>query len=470
MMIKLHNSLSRKKEIFKPITEGIVKMYACGPTVYDYAHIGNFRTYIMEDVLRRILKYNDLSVLYVQNITDVGHLVGDGDTGEDKMEKGAKAAGKTAWEIAKFFTEEYLKDSHKLNILDPNVSARATDHIADQIAMVKKLEELGFAYKISDGIYFDTSKSKNYGEIAQLDKEGLREGARVEKNPEKRNETDFALWKFSPKDKKRQMEWNSPWGVGFPGWHIECSAMSTKYLGETFDVHAGGVDLLPVHHTNEIAQNEAVFGHKTINYWVHGAFLLVNGGRMGKSLGNAYTLVDLEKRGFDPLVFRYFVFSASYRQPLNFTWQAMEGASRSYENIIQKISDILEEPLTVDKNYLAIEYVNKFKELINNDMALPEALSILWEIIKDKAVPNKIKINTIANFDEVLGLSLIEKAVTKKGEGFNIPEEVIALSKERELARSNKDWKKSDEIRKKIIDMGFEIKDTDAGTKVSLIK
>ncbi|KKQ81946.1 MAG: Cysteine-tRNA ligase [Parcubacteria group bacterium GW2011_GWF2_38_76] len=469
-MIKLHNSLSRKKEIFKPITEGIVKMYACGPTVYDYAHIGNFRTYIMEDVLRRILKYNDLSVLYVQNITDVGHLVGDGDTGEDKMEKGAKAAGKTAWEIAKFFTEEYLKDSHKLNILDPNVSARATDHIADQIAMVKKLEELGFAYKISDGIYFDTSKSKNYGEIAQLDKEGLREGARVEKNPEKRNETDFALWKFSPKDKKRQMEWNSPWGVGFPGWHIECSAMSTKYLGETFDVHAGGVDLLPVHHTNEIAQNEAVFGHKTINYWVHGAFLLVNGGRMGKSLGNAYTLVDLEKRGFDPLVFRYFVFSASYRQPLNFTWQAMEGASRSYENIIQKISDILEEPLTVDKNYLAIEYVNKFKELINNDMALPEALSILWEIIKDKAVPNKIKINTIANFDEVLGLSLIEKAVTKKGEGFNIPEEVIALSKERELARSNKDWKKSDEIRKKIIDMGFEIKDTDAGTKVSLIK
>ncbi|HRY62268.1 MAG TPA: cysteine--tRNA ligase [Candidatus Paceibacterota bacterium] len=466
-MIKLYNSLTRKKEVFNPIATGSVKMYACGPTVYDRAHIGNFRTYIMEDVLRRMLKYNGLNVLYAQNITDVGHLVGDGDEGEDKMEKGARAAGKTAWEIAKFFTEEYFKDSRRLNIADPNVSARATDHIKEQIEMVKKLEELGFAYKTSDGIYFDTSKSTNYGEIARLDKEGLKEGARVEKNPEKRNDTDFALWKFSPKDKKRQMEWDSPWGVGFPGWHIECSAMSTKYLGEPFDIHAGAMDLLPVHHTNEIAQNEAVFGHKTVNYWIHGAFLLVNGGRMGKSLGNAYTLSDLEQRGFDPLAFRYFTFNAGYRQPLNFTWQALEGSAKAYENLIQKISDLMPDNPGINTKNINEEYAVKFKNLVSDDMSMPEALSLVWEMMKDKNIPNDIKLNTITKFDEVLGLSLTEKAEELKNKTSNIPEQVKILISERETARLNKEWKRSDEIRAQILKMGFEIKDTGEGTKIT---
>lgn len=465
-MIKLYNSLTRKKEVFEPIKPGIAKMYACGPTVYDNAHIGNFRTYIMEDVLRRVLSYNDLSVLYVQNITDVGHLVGDGDSGEDKMEKGAKAVGKTAWEIAKFFTENYFKDSHKLNILDPNVSAKATDHIKEQIKMVKRLEESNFTYITSDGVYFDTSKLKNYGEIARIDKEGLREGARIEINPEKRNETDFALWKFSPKNKQRQMEWESPWGIGFPGWHIECSAMSIKYLGEPFDIHAGAMDLLPVHHTNEIAQNEAAFGHKTVNYWIHGAFLLVNGGRMGKSLGNAYTLTDLEKRGFDPLAFRYFVFSANYKQPLNFTWQALEGSATAYENLIQKTSDLITPPLQIDKDNVANEYDVKFKNLVSDDMSMPEALSLVWEMMKNKEIPEKIKLNTIAKFDDVLGLSIIEKSLIQKSKELNVPEEILCLAAERDLARNNKDWKKSDEIRKQILELGFEVKDTDSGAKI----
>lgn len=469
-MIKLFNSLSHKKEIFSPINAGAVKMYSCGPTVYLTAHIGNLRTYIAGDVLRRVLKYNGLSVVHVQNITDVGHLVGDGDVGEDKIEKTAKAEGKTAWEIAKFFTEEYFRDCHELNIVDPNVSARATDHIKEQINMVKQLEGLGFAYKTSDGVYFDTSKSKNYGQIAHLDIEGLREGARVEKNLEKKNETDFALWKFSPKDKKRQMEWDSPWGVGFPGWHIECSAMSIKYLGEPFDIHSGATDLLPVHHANEIAQNEAVYGHKTVNYWVHSAFLLVNGGRMGKSLGNAYTLDDIKKRGFDPLAFRYFSFSAGYRQPLNFTWQALQGSAKAYENLIQRICDILETPNTADKNSLSNEYADKFEGLVSNDMSMPEAIALLWEMMKDKNIPNQIKINTVAKFDEVLGLSLIEKAGLLKKREANIPATATALSNERNAARADKDWKRSDEIRKKILDLGFEVKDTDTGTKIIPIK
>jgi cysteinyl-tRNA synthetase len=465
-MIKLYNSLTQKKEVFTPIISKTARMYACGPTVYSTAHIGNFRTFITGDLIRRILKYNDLNVLYVQNITDVGHLVGDGDDGEDKMEKGARAAGKTAWEIAKMFTEEYFKDSHKLNILDPNVSPRATDHIKEQIKMVKKLEELGFAYKTKDGIYFDTSKLKNYGEIARLDKEGLREGARIEINPEKKNETDFALWKLSSKDKQRQMEWESPWGKGFPGWHIECSAMSIKYLGEPFDVHVGGIDHLPVHHTNEIAQNEATFGHKTVNYWVHGAFLLVNGGRMGKSLGNAYTISEIEKRGFDPLAFRYFVFSAGYRQPLNFTWQALEGSATAYENLIQKTSDLIAAPLQIDKNKLSKEYAAKFQNLVSDDISMPEALSLVWEMMKVKDIPREIKLNTLSKFDEVLGLSLIEKALIQKSKELNIPEEIISLAKERDLARNNKDWKKSDEVRKQILELGFEIKDTDSGAKI----
>ncbi len=465
-MIKIYNTLTKKKEVFTPINQDIVKIYACGPTVYDYAHIGNFRTYLMEDILNRIFKYNGLNTTYVQNITDVGHLVSDGDIGEDKMEKGARAQGKTAWEIAKIFEKAYFEDSKKLNINTPDIVARATEHIEEQIGMIMRLEKLGFTYKTSDGVYFDTNKQKDYGKLANIKKDGLKEGARVEKNPEKRNETDFALWKFSPKDKKRQMEWSSPWGVGFPGWHIECSAMSTKYLGEHFDIHAGASDLIPIHHTNEIAQNEATFGHKTVNYWVHGAFLLIDGGRMGKSLGNAYLINDIVKRGFNPIAFRYFTMTAHYRQPLNFTWKALDSAQRTYENIISKIAELLKED-EVDKNDISGAYEEKFKETINNDLNMPEAIAILHKILGDENISAKIKINTIAKFDEVFGLSLIEKALETKKISENIPKELLVLAEERDIAKKNKNWTDADQIRKKIIDLGYTIQDTAQGFKIT---
>jgi len=463
-MLKLYNSLSKKKEEFKPIKLDGVGMYACGPTVYDFAHIGNMRTYLMEDILFRTLSFNGYKTKYVQNITDVGHLVGDGDEGEDKIEKGARIAGKSAREIADFYTKAYEEDLLKLNIKKPEIIIKATDHIKEQIEMIQQLEKLGFAYKTSDGIYFDTGKLKDYGKLTGLKKENILEGARVEKNPEKINETDFALWKFSPKDKKRQMEWESPWGIGFPGWHIECSAMSIKYLGELFDIHAGGVDHLPIHHTNEIAQNEAVYGHKTVNYWIHGAFLLVNGGRMGKSLGNAYPIGELEKRGFDPLAFRYFTFYAHYRQPLNFTWQALEGAQKSYNNLINKVSEIYTD--NFKDSVPDTKYLERFSKTINDDLNMPVAIVVLWELLKDKNMSDNIKLKTVSKFDEIFGLSLLEKAKINKEKIQEIPKEIISLSEERNVARKNKDWAKADEIRLKILDMGYLVKDEEIGTKI----
>ncbi|MGH9858235.1 MAG: cysteine--tRNA ligase, partial [Acidobacteriota bacterium] len=339
-MLKLYNSLSRKNEDFKPIHPLQVGMYTCGPTVYSFAHIGNFRTYTSADILLRVLQYNGYDVTYIMNLTDVGHLtgdnLGDADLGEDRMEKAAKKEGKTAWEVAKFYTDVFLQDYEKLNLQKPQKFAKATDHIKEQIDLVKRLEAKGFTYKTSDGIYFDTAKFPHYGELSNLDQ--IKAGARVEINIEKKNQRDFALWKFSDDDTRRQMEWKSPWGKGFPGWHIECSAMSMKYLGESFDIHTGGTDLRETHHPNEIAQAEAVTGKQFVKYWMHGAFILVNGERMSKSKGNLYTLYDLEKENYDALALRYLYLQTHYRQEMNFSFQSLDAAQNAFKKLVMEIS------------------------------------------------------------------------------------------------------------------------------------
>src|SRR3989338_1696760 len=327
--MKLYNTLIRAKQHFTPAHNNQVKLYACGPTVYDYAHIGHYRAYIFVDVLRRALMYNGYELTHVMNITDVGHLTDDADCGEDKVEVKALKEKKSVWEIAKFYTDDFFEAMDSLGVERPEIVCKATDHINEMIDFIRAIENRGFAYKTSDGIYFDTSKLEDYGKLAKLNLKELQEGARVEPNPEKRSSTDFALWKFSLKDSKRQMEGNSPWGVGFPGWHIECSAMSLKYLGDHFDIHCGGIDHIPVHHTNEIAQNEGALGHQTVNYWLHSEFLLTNDERMGKSKGNFLTLPLLKEKQYDPLAYRYFCLGAHYRSKLNFTFEALTGAQHT---------------------------------------------------------------------------------------------------------------------------------------------
>jgi len=334
MQIKLFNTMGRKKEVFKPIIPGEVKMYACGPTVYDYTHIGHFRAYVFVDVLRRMIKFNGLKLKHVMNITDVGHLTDDADQGEDKIEKKSKKEGKTVWEIAKFYTKDFFDAMEKLNVQKPEIICKATDHIQEMIDLVKRIEDNGYIYRTSDGIYFDTSKLSDYGKLAGLDIEGLKEGARVEKNLEKKNPTDFALWKFAKEGEKRQMEWDSPWGPhSFPGWHIECTAMSMKYLGEVYDIHTGGVDHIPVHHTNEIAQAQGAIEKDFVNYWLHNEFVNINGEKMSKSKGNIYNMHDIEEKGFDPLSMRYLFLTAHYRSKINFTWDSLEAAENTLNTL-----------------------------------------------------------------------------------------------------------------------------------------
>lgn len=483
-MLRLFNSLTRKIEEFKPINTHCVGMYTCGPTVYSFASIGNFRTYTSADLLVRTLKANGYTVDYVMNITDVGHLtgdnLGDADTGEDRLEKAAKSENKTAWDIAKFYTEVFWQDYKKLNLTEPEVWAKATDHIQEQVDLVRRLEDGGFTYKTSDGIYFDTKvyeeKTGNkYGELSTLDE--IKEGARVEVNPEKHNATDFALWKFSPKDEKRQMEWDSPWGVGFPGWHIECSAMSMKYLGESFDIHTGGEDLRQTHHPNEIAQSEAATGKKFVNYWLHGAHLQVDGGRMGKSLGNAYTISDLEKKGFDPLALRYLYMTGHYRDPLNFTWESLQAVQNALNNLRETVREwtvpnviASDKRGDLTKNTVVASsptqndntYYQRFLYALNNDLGTPQALALMWEMVKSDLEDEK-KAEILLKMDIVLGLKLDEYV----GKKIEIPEEVQKLVAEREEARKQKNFIKSDELREKIYDLGFEVKDTSAGTKLT---
>ena len=460
----LFNSLTCKKEKFIPINDNFVGMYTCGPTVYDFATIGNFRTYTSADILVRVLKYNDYKVKYIMNLTDVGHLtgdnLGDADLGEDRMAKAAKRERKTAWDIADFYIQAFYDDFDKLNLTKPEKFVRATDHIQEQIDLVRRLEEKGLTYKTSDGIYFDTEKfekdtGEKYGELSTLDR--IKEGARVEINPEKKNPRDFALWKFPPKGEKRDMEWDSPFGVGFPGWHIECSAMSMEYLGETFDIHVGGEDLRSTHHPNEIAQSEGATGKKFVNYWIHGAFLKVDGGRMGKSLGNAYRISDLEGKEFSALDLRYFYLSGKYNEPLNFTWESLEASKVALEklrNLMQSLKNEKERTtLSEEKNIKIQEYREKFITALNDDLNTPQALAVLWEMVKSN-IPSPDKYDLALSFDEVLGLEL-----NKSPKEVEIPEEVKKLIEKRNILRKEGKFEEADKLRQKIQDLEFTIKD-----------
>jgi cysteinyl-tRNA synthetase len=451
----LFNTMTRKMEEFKPLNDKEVSLYTCGLTVYNYAHIGNLRTYIFEDILKRALIFNGYKVKHVMNITDVGHLTGDGDAGEDKIEKSAKREAKTAAEIAEFYTEVFKQDIEKLNIIEPDIWAKATDYIEQQIAFVKKLDEKGYLYKISDGMYFDTSKVKNYGQLAKLNLDGQEEGARVEVNKEKKNPTDFAVWKFSPADEQRQMEWESPWGKGFPGWHLECSAMSIELLGETIDIHCGGTDHIPVHHTNEIAQSEAVTGKQFVKYWLHGDFLVINEGRMAKSKGNFITLAKVEEKGFDPIMYRFYTLSSHYRSKLNFSWKSLENAQNSWDKFKQKFLDLGEQTGKADE-----ALVTSFKEKIDDDLNMPQAIALAWEVFKAD-ITDYDKRATLLEFDKVFGLNLAEMA----GDD-DAPAEVKKLLDQREKARKSKLWGKADELRDRIEDLGWLIEDESLGARL----
>lgn len=453
-MIQLYNTLTRNKEEFKPIHEGRVGMYACGPTVYWFATIGNMRAFLFVDVLRRALEVNGLEVKLVMNITDVGHLTDDGDAGEDKMLVAMQREGKTAYDIAEFYTQVFFTDLERLNIKPANVFPRATAHIPEQIEMIQRLEANGFTYKTSDGIYFDTSKLESYGQLSGQSADEKQAGARVDMG-EKRHATDFALWKFSPTDVKREMEWESPWGVGFPGWHLECSAMSGKYLDVPFDIHTGGVDHIAVHHENELAQTEGADGVLEANYWLHNEFLTVDGGKMSKSLGNAYTMDQLMEKGFDPLDFRYMVLGAHYRSLLNFTFESLTAGGNARKKLVETVRDWAA-PSAPDAGFM-----DRFVASLNDDLNTAQALAIMWELV-DAEMDSAEKSATLLWMDRVLGLGLDAYV----GKTLEVPENVQELADEREQARASKDWAKSDELRDRIAELGYMVEDTDSGQKI----
>jgi len=458
MALKFYNTLTRHKEEFAPLKKGLVSMYHCGPTVYDYAHIGNLRSYVFADTLRRTLEYDNLKVKQVINITDVGHLTSDEDEGEDKVEQAAREKKKTVKEIIEHYTSSFLDDLKRLNVkTSGTLFPRASKHIAEQIELIKALEEKGFTYKTSDGVYFDTSKFKTYGQLGKLDLTHLK--ARVAENPEKRNPVDFALWKFSKPEDKRQQEWPSPWGVGFPGWHIECSAMSMKYLGETFDIHTGGIDHISVHHTNEIAQSESATGKLFVRLWLHSEFVTVSGQKMAKSEGNLITLNDIIKKGFNPLAYRYWLLTAHYRTPVNFTWEALEGAQTALDKLYEHYRGLEEA-----KGAVAGEYQQQFKKFVNDDLDTPQAIALLWQFVKDENINLASKKATILDFDRVLGLNF--EGIKKEP----ISREILQLVEEREQARKNEDWTKADKLRKEIKKLGYKIEDTPKGPKITISK
>jgi cysteinyl-tRNA synthetase len=473
--IYLTNSLTRKKEKFESITPNKVGMYTCGQTVYDFTHIGHGRKYTMDDVLKRALAFNGYEVKHVQNVTDVGHLVSDGDAGIDKLEKGSSKYGKDPWEVAKFFTEHFYNSMDKLNIIRADIICKATEHIPEQIQLIQTLIEKGFAYDTPEAVYFDTVKFKGYGEMfgqKLSDKQTKRED--VVTGEFKKNQIDFALWvKRTGIHKDHIMHWDSPWGDGFPGWHIECSAMSMKYLGEQFDIHTGGEDHLAIHHPNEIAQSEAATGkHPFVKYWLHYAFLLVDGRKMSKSLENFYTLEDVEKKGFEPLALRYLYLTAHYRDPLNFTWESLQAAQNGLNNLRQLfLASKMQTDRTVlseEKEQKVTDYSDRFTRAINDDLNTSAALAVLWETLKSN-IPSEDKYDLAMSFDEVLGLGLNNIANTTNPTNIandGLPGEVQWLVRDRDKAREEKDWGKSDELRQKIQELGYEVLDTGEGQEV----
>ncbi len=451
MSIKLYNTMSKEIEEVKTIKEGEVSMYHCGPTVYDYLHIGNMRMYVFADTLRRTFEFSGYKVKQVINFTDVGHLVSDADEGEDKIEKAARKNNKTAKEIADFFINIFFEDLKKLNIETDNSSfPRATDNIPEQIEMIQKLEAEGHAYKTTDGVYFNVSTYPTYGKLGNINLEGLQAGHRVEFNEEKHTPYDFALWKFSLAGEKRQQEWDSPWGVGFPGWHIECSAMARKYLGNTFDIHTGGIDHIPGHHNNEIAQSECANHAPLANIWMHGAFLNWKDRKMSKSDGTFITINDLEAQNINPLSYRYFLLQTRYRQPVFFEMTDIQASQTAYNRLKNRIREILKNEKEIDEN--SIE--KNITEIIENDLDTPKLLAHLWDLVNDENISK----NIIEKFDSILGLKLLEQDI--------IPEEILKLKDERDLARANKDFAKSDELRDRIKDLGYEVLDNASQTEI----
>ena len=475
-MLRLYNTLSRKIEEFKPINPPEVGYYSCGPTVYDYAHIGHARTYVFADILQRVLEYSGCSVKRVMNITDVGHLTSDADSGEDKMEKGAKREKKSVWEIAEFYSEDFFKMLNLLNIKKPAVITKATEYIPQMIDLVKVLEEKGFTYKTDDGVYFNTKMLKDYGKLTGKTRDvlekTLKAGERIEMVAGKKNITDFALWKLTPKGVKRQMEWDSPWGKGFPGWHLECSAMGISQLGESFDIHTGGVDHIQIHHTNEIAQSEAYSGKPFVKYWLHAGHLTVEGEKMSKSLGNFIRVVDLVKKGYNPLALRYLFLTASYGRDMNFTWESIKAAQSAYEELFGRISEIKNSATTDKRVSLSAEkldkiedYRNKFDESINNNLNTAEGLAAVWQAVKSN-IPANDKLDLIYLFDEVLGLNLKQIQATKEIE---IPRNISELVEKREAKRVQKKFPEADKLRKEIEKAGYAVVDTLQGPVIKAL-
>ncbi len=458
-MIKLYNTLTKTKEDFKPIKTGIVSIYSCGPTVYARQHIGNMRAAIFTDILKRVFRYNKYEVNDVSNITDVGHLATDEGDGEDKLIKASKKENKDPYEIARYYEDLYVKDLKDLNVIMPKHMPRATEHIDEQIDFIKKLEDAGLTYKTSDGVYFDTSKFKDYGKLSGQNLNDKKAGARVEIRTEKKNPSDFALWKFLVGEHENHiMEWDSPWGVGFPGWHIECSAMSHKYLGDEFDIHTGGIDHIPIHHENEIAQNTGSNLIKKINFWVHNEHLLLENGKMAKSAGSFLTLDDLKEKGISPIAFRYWLLTANYKTSVNFTWDAVTGAqvalNKLYDNVIKLGKDIGE---------INNEYKDKFVEYVDDNLDTPKALALTWDLMKDTSISNEDKYATVLDFDKIFGLDFEKQSEEE------LPTNIKKMIDEREDARNEKNWDKADEIRERVNKLGYEIEDKDTGIIVRKI-
>ncbi len=460
MDLKLFNTLTRKKEIFKPIKKNHVGIYCCGPTVYNYAHIGNLRTYVFEDILKRIFLYNHYKVKHVMNITDVGHLTSDADSGEDKLVKALKREGKqinkqSMLELADYYTKAFKDDIEKLNILQPNIWCKATDHIQDMLDLIKKIEKNNFTYKTKVGLIYNTLKFKDYTKLSKLKLKDLKQGSRVEADPERKNPSDFALWITN--QPSHIMQWDSKFGRGFPGWHIECSAMSMKYLGEHFDIHCGGIDHIQIHHTNEIAQSEAATGKKCVNYWIHGVFLVIDKKKMAKSGENFITLQTLIAHDYSPLDYRYLCLNSHYSKPLNFSYQSLDSARNAFNNLKEKIKQLLEEKS--NKKNKTLTYSESFKAAINDDLNTPQALAVLWDLIKDNNINPKEKYKLILKFDKVFGLKLNEIKIEK------VSKNIKDLIKEREKARKEKDYKKADMIRSKLDKLGIILEDTEKGVK-----
>lgn len=476
MDVKFHNTLTGKKEKFEPINENTIGVYSCGPTVYWNQHIGHMYAYVHWDVLIKSLKHFGYKTKWVMNITDVGHLTGDNDgdtdSGEDKMQKGAEREGLSVWQIAEKYILQFEKSLESLNIDRPDILCRATEHIEDQINLIKKIEQNGFAYQTQTGLVFDTSKFSDYDKFAHLDLEKQRSGARVEIDNEKKKPWDFLLWITNQPN--HIMKWESPWGTGFPGWHIECTAMSTKYLGEKFDIHTGGKEHIPIHHTNEIAQGFGAFGHQTANYWLHNEWMTFENQKISKSLGNSILVSDIEAKNFDPLSLRYLIMTTHYKTGLNFTWESLSSAENTYKKLKNHIYEFKKEiesdiSLEIEKEK-SEEYTNEFNASLADDLNVAKALGIVWQIIRSKELNSKTKYKLILDFDKILSLNLdqVSESYYELNES-SIPKEILELKKERDDARTQKNWQRSDELRKKIENNGYSIKDTPEGSVLEKI-